>query len=161
MTLGDIIKEYLEEHTVNEFLRDSGISKAYTYNLINNKGTNGAAPTPTIDTINKVARGIHSDFDTVFSKLDQDLILSTQSRPHVPVNRNGEGERTRMSAHFFFGEKDDGIIQIRLKDPYRSYLSVLSDETYTALLDAAKDCTPAQIQVAIDMLKAFKGEQQT
>ena len=37
MTLGDIIKEYLETHTVSEFVEDSGISKAYTYNLINNR----------------------------------------------------------------------------------------------------------------------------
>ena len=159
MTLGDIIKEYLEEHTVNEFLRDSGISKAYTYNLINNKGTNGAAPTPTIDTINKVARGVHSDFDTVFSKLDQDIILSTQSRPHIPDNKDRSDERHKVSSNFIFDEKESGIIQIRLKEPYRSYLSILSNRTYLKLFDAARDCTPAQIQVAIDMLNAFKGKE--
>ena len=156
MTLGDIIKEYLEEHTVNEFLRDSGISKAYTYNLINNKGTNGAAPTPTIETINKVARGVHSDFDTVFSKLDQDIIVSTQSRPHSPDNTDGSTERFRMTSHFHVGEKEDGVIQIRLKDTYRRYLPLLSNPIFCNLLDAADGCTPAQIQVAIEMLKTFK-----
>lgn len=155
MTLGDIIKEYLEEHTVNEFIRDSGISKAYTYNLINNKGTNGAAPTPTIETINKVARGVHSDFDTIFTRLDPDIILSTkESRPHAPTREQGEFKR--MTSHYNFSERQDGSIIISVKEPYKSLMSTNGDEMDKKLLDAAKGCTRQQKQVAIDMLNAFK-----
>lgn len=155
MTLGDIIKEYLEEHTVNEFIRDSGISKAYTYNLINNKGTNGAAPTPTIETINKVARGVHSDFDTIFTRLDPDIILSTkESRPHAATRE--EAQFKRMTAHYHFSERQDGSIIISLKEPYKSLMSPEASEIDKKLLDAANGCTPQQKQVAIDMLNAFK-----
>ena len=37
MTLGEIIKEYAEEHSMTQFIKDSGLSKAYVYMLINNK----------------------------------------------------------------------------------------------------------------------------
>ena len=158
MTLGDIIKEYLEEHTVNEFIKDSGISKAYTYNLINNKGTNGSAPTPTIETISKVARGVHSDFDTIFSKLDQDTVLSTQSRYNVPETTEVPTVGFKVSSHFLFTETASGVVQIRLKDTYKNFLSYLSDAHNRDLLIAADGCTPEQIQVAIDLLKTFKGQ---
>lgn len=153
MTLGDIIKEYLEDHTVNEFLRDSGISKAYTYNLINNKGTSGSAPTPTVDTINKVARGVHSDFDTIFHMLDPDVILSTKpSRPNAPTAEAGEFKR--MTSHYNYSERADGSIVISVREPYKWALSM--SETNKRLVEAAKGCTDQQIQVAIDMLNTFK-----
>ncbi|WP_034452501.1 hypothetical protein [Butyrivibrio sp. AE2032] len=156
MTLGDIIKEYLEEHTVNEFIRDSGISKAYTYNLINNKGTNGAAPTPTIETINKVAKGVHSDFDTVFSKLDPDIVLSTSNAAH----RTTEDTRKHVSTLYQFTVKnEDGTIRIVLRPPYNKYLPLLSDKNMRLLLAAAKDCNENQIQLAINMLNTFKNKE--
>ena len=37
MKLGEIIKEYAEEHSISSFINDSGLSKAYVYMLINNK----------------------------------------------------------------------------------------------------------------------------
>lgn len=157
MTLGDIIKEYLEEHTVNEFIRDSGISKAYTYNLINNKSTSGTAPTPTIETINKVARGVHSDFDTIFNKLDPDIILSTrESRPHAPTRALGEFKR--MTSHYNFSERQDGSIIITVREPYASLMFPDADEMDKKLLDAANGCTRQQKQIAIDMLNNFKKE---
>lgn len=153
MTLGDIIKEYLEEHTVNEFLKDSGISKAYTYNLINNKGTNGAAPTPTIDTINKVAKGVHSDFDTVFAKLDPDIVVSTKATTSVEV----EEKPKHVSTFYHFAVKnEDGSIRVTLKPPFNKYVPMLADKNMRSLLAAAEDCDNEQIQLAINMLNTFK-----
>lgn len=154
MTLGDIIKEYLEDHTVNEFIKDSGISKAYVYNLINNKGTSGSAPTPTIETINKVARGVHSDFDTIFTRLDPEIILSTnESRPHGTTKESAQ--YNRESPHYRFSEKSDGTIIISVREPYKQNFSQINDMD-KKLLEAAKGCTDQQKQVAIDMLNAFK-----
>lgn len=156
MTLGDIIKEYLEDHTVNEFIKDSGISKAYTYNLINNKGTNGAAPTPTIETINKVAKGVHSDFDTIFSKLDPDIVLSTNSAAQV----NDDETQKRSSVFYHFAVKnEDGTIRITLRPPYNKYVPLLTDKNMRMLLAAAKDCSEDQIQLAINMLNTFKNKE--
>jgi len=149
MTLGDIIKEYLETHTVSEFVEDSGISKAYTYNLINNRGTNGAAPTPTLETISKVAKGIHSDFDTVFAKLDQNTILSAGYR-RAP-------ERIFHDLVYFkITESSLGSFTVQIKEPYKNYIPFLGNKTIRKLLDATVGCSDEQIDVAINMLNAFK-----
>ena len=151
MTLGDIIKEYLEDHTVNEFINDSGISKAYTYNLINNKGTSGSAPTPTIDTINKVARGVHSDFDTVFNKLDPDIIVNTKAT----MKMSSVGKLVYSSDRFTLIENEGGI-QILPNPNFEKYAQVLKNPTMLKLIDAAKDCTPQQLTLLIEMINTFK-----
>ena len=155
MTLGEIIKEYLQDHTLNEFLSDSGISKAYTYNLINNKGTNGAAPTPTIGTINKVAKGIHSDFDTVFSKLDPDIVISAKKKP-INFPRTYIKQRHTDFNLFNIIEYSEGNISLHLKEPYQNYLPFLENEIIQKLLDATVGRTDEQIEVAIGMLNAFQ-----
>ena len=75
MTLGAIIKEYTEEHSMTQFIKDSGLSKAYVYMLINNKNNKGEPIVPSIETIKKVADGMHADFDEVFNKLDYDFMV--------------------------------------------------------------------------------------
>lgn len=77
MTLGDFIKEYVKDHTMTEFIKDSGLSKAYVYMLVNNKNNNGEPIVPSIDTIKKVAKGIHKSFDELLFALDPDLVVST------------------------------------------------------------------------------------
>jgi hypothetical protein len=79
MTLGEIIKEYVDEHSVAQFIKDSGISKAYVYMLINNKNNKGNAITPSIETIKKVAKGVHDSFENVFNRLDNDLLVDIGS----------------------------------------------------------------------------------
>lgn len=154
MTLGDIIKEYLEDHTVNEFLNDSGISKAYTYNLINNKGTNGAAPTPTIDTINKVALGVHSDFNTIFAKLDPDITVSTSNNSKIqPVAPKASVANTN---NYHIVERIDGSVQIYPKESLKKYVKFITDPKYQKLIDAAMGCSDEQIQMITKMLNEFK-----
>lgn len=154
MTLGEIIKEYLQDHTLNEFLSDSGISKAYTYNLINNKGTNGAVPTPTLSTINKVAKGVHSDFDTVFSRLDPDIVLSANTKLQT-FSPKIKQRHTDFNL-FLITEFNEGHISIRLKEPYQNYIPFLENETIQKLLDATIGRTDEQLEVVIGILNAFQ-----
>jgi len=76
MYLGEFIKEYIEKHSVKDFLDKSGLSRAYTYMLINNKNNHGEAPKPSIDTIKTVATAIGKPFQKVLSSLDEDMIIS-------------------------------------------------------------------------------------
>lgn len=78
MTLGEIIKEYSQDHSMSQFIKDSGLSKAYTYMLINNKNNNGAPIVPSIETVKKVSKGIHRSFNDVLLMLDPDLKVSTR-----------------------------------------------------------------------------------
>ena len=78
MTLGEIIREYASEHSMSQFIRDSELSKAYTYMLINNKNNNGSPIVPSIETIRKVSKGVHKSFNEVLLMLDPDLTVSTR-----------------------------------------------------------------------------------
>ena len=90
MTLGELIKEYTKEHSMAQFINDSTLSKAYVYMLINNKNNTGEAIVPSIETIKKAAKGMHSDFDSVFNKLDYDFVVSAN-----PMGRVGVGEEDK------------------------------------------------------------------
>lgn len=79
MTLGKIINNYRSENkmSMDEFSIRSGISKATISILENNRNPQtGKKPTPTIDTIRKVALAIGCDIDEIFSKLDKDSIIN-------------------------------------------------------------------------------------
>ena len=80
MTLGDLIKEYVEENSIADFVKDSKISRAYVYQLIENKNTNGSKIVPTIETIKKVSIGLHKDFDEIFNQLDYDFIIRVNEK---------------------------------------------------------------------------------
>lgn len=70
MTIGDIIRNYAEEHTMTQFIKDSGLSKAYVYMLINNKNNNGEPITPSLETIKKIAKGVHKDYIDLLSLIE-------------------------------------------------------------------------------------------
>lgn len=79
MTLGQIIKQYREEHGMSQdaIAKRSGLSKAYISILERNiNPASGEAPGLTPKTINQIAKAINSDFDTVFSELDDDIKIS-------------------------------------------------------------------------------------
>ncbi len=75
MTLGDMIKEYLQENSMTDFSKESGISRAYAYMLIKNKNNDGREITPSLETIKKVARGIHLPFDEVVARMNDDITI--------------------------------------------------------------------------------------
>lgn len=84
MTLGDIISQYTKSHSMNSFLLDSGLSKSYVYMLIHNKNRNGSPITPSLETIKKVAAGIHASVDDVIEQLDDDLVVHLGNYSTLP-----------------------------------------------------------------------------
>lgn len=85
MTLGDLIKDYVEEYSIADFVRDSKISRAYVYQLIENKNTNGSKIVPSIETIKKVSKGLHKDFDEIFNLLDYDFVIKVDGKKRNTV----------------------------------------------------------------------------
>lgn len=76
MTLGDIIKKYRVEHgiSMDEFSRQSGISKTYVWMLERNiNSKTGREIVPTIEYIQKAAKGMFMDFDELFALIGDDV----------------------------------------------------------------------------------------
>lgn len=80
MTLGDLIKEYAKQNSMQKFLEDSGISKAYVYMLINNRNSLGEPIVPSIPTIKKAAKGMHCNIDDIFYQLDDSYTIKVNSK---------------------------------------------------------------------------------
>ena len=81
-TLGNIIKEYRELHSMSmdEFSKRSGISKAYISLLERNKHPKTGKPiTPSVDTIKLASDGMNMDFNDLFNMIDGDVSLSSTS----------------------------------------------------------------------------------
>lgn len=136
MTLGDLIREYTAEHSMTAFLKDSGLSKAYTYMLINNRNNNGAPIVPSIETIKKVSNGIHRDFNEVFSILDPDMKVTT---------KDDSGETSNYHDGYYLDEETAKVAQ-----------EVFDDPDLRVLFDAARGSRPEDIRMAADMLRRFK-----
>lgn len=131
MTLGDIIREYTATHPMTQFLKDSGLSKAYAYMLINNKNNTGAPIVPSVETIKKVAKGVHRDFNDVFTELDPDMSVSTRD--------------DRKETHYYYDEETQEVADALHKD-----------KDLRVLFDAARDSRPEDLQMAADLLRRLK-----
>ena len=94
MTLGDMIKNYRSERHLSQDVIASrtGLSKAYISILERNiNPSTGRPPEPTIKTIGLVANAIDSDFDSVVSNLDPDIVISLQEQaPMAFLEYKGE-----------------------------------------------------------------------
>ena len=94
MTLGDMIKNYRAEHRLSQdaIASRTGLSKAYISILERNiNPSTGRPPEPTIKTIGLVAKAIGSDFDSVVSNLDPDIVISLQEQaPMAFLEYKGE-----------------------------------------------------------------------
>ena len=128
MKLGEIIKEYAMDHSISSFINDSGLSKAYVYMLINDKNNKGEPIVPSIETIKKVAAGVHSTFEDVFNKLDYDFVVKVEGGKTAYENI-GSAKKTQ---------------------------SIFDNKEMRLLIDAAKDCTPEDLQMAVDLLTRLK-----
>ena len=131
MTLGEIIKAYAEAHSISQFIKDSGLSKAYVYMLIANKNNKGEPITPSLETIQKVATGMHTDFETIFNQLDYDFAV--RLNPTIDDEQYYLNNETAQIAQEIFENKDMRI-----------------------LFDAARDSRPEDLKIAADMLRRFK-----
>ena len=99
MTLGDIIKIYVVDHSMNDFLKNSGLSKAYTYLLIKGKNHVGSDIKPSLDTIKRVAAGVEKPFDEVFNSLDMDMEIHLESKK--PTGEEAERYAAYIDALLF------------------------------------------------------------
>ena len=72
MTLGEIIKQYVDNNSMMFFVHRSGLSRAYAYMLINDKNSKGEHIRPSIETIQKVANGVGLTLDEIFTFFDYD-----------------------------------------------------------------------------------------
>lgn len=80
MTLGEIIKEYREQHHLSQsaFARMSGLSKSYISLLeLNRHPKTGKPIAPSIESIRLSASAMHMDFDDLFSKIDSGVVLNS------------------------------------------------------------------------------------
>ena len=78
MTLGEIIYAYRHEHklSIMDFARASGLSKTYVWMLEKNLNpSTGKEVTPTIESIQKAAKGMFMTFDDLFEKISDDVMV--------------------------------------------------------------------------------------
>lgn len=76
MTLGDIIKAYREKHdmSMDDFAKASGISKTYVWMLEKNINTKtGREIVPTVEYIQKAAKGMFMSFDDLFDMISDNV----------------------------------------------------------------------------------------
>ncbi|MGT2959346.1 hypothetical protein A9Q68_10190 [Streptococcus bovimastitidis] len=84
MKLGEIIKEYRDEHklSMDAFAKKSGMTKGYISMLEKNEHPKSKKPIiPTNETISKVAKGIGVDIDTILEKLDPEQEIQMNVSP--------------------------------------------------------------------------------
>lgn len=79
MTLGDVIKKYRRYNNLSiaDFSEVSGISTSYISMLERNVDPRGNAIKPSLETIEKVAKVINMDFDTLIRKISQKVVVNT------------------------------------------------------------------------------------
>lgn len=95
MTLGDMIKNYRSEHRLSQdaIASRTGLSKAYISILERNiNPSTGRPPEPTIKTIGLIADAIDSDFDSVISNLDPNIVISLQEQAPMAFLPAGQQE---------------------------------------------------------------------
>lgn len=79
MTLGVLIKEYRDSHSMNmqDFAKLCGLSKAYISILERNfNPKSGKPPIPSLETIRAISTAIGKDFNEVIALLDGDQMVS-------------------------------------------------------------------------------------
>jgi len=92
MTLGDVIKNYREEHnlSMDSFSKISGISKAYISLLEKNRHPKtGKTIAPSLEIIKQAASGMGMDFDSLFNMIDDEVDISRPIlSPNVMTNES-------------------------------------------------------------------------
>lgn len=153
MTLGDIINEYCKEHSKADFIRDSGLSRNYTYMLI--KGTNstsGAPIKPSIDTIKKAAKGMHTSFDEIFNKLDDDMIIHIEGTPSTSkiTMPNDVAELFNQLTQ----ESKEAVYQ-KVRDEYEKNKDLITE--YQRVINLDKITSIEDARILLDNTAAFGG----
>lgn len=118
MTLGQIIKNYVDENSMVLFTTRSGLSRAYAYMLINDKSGRGKHINPTIETIQKVANGVGLTLDEIFSILDYDYVVKVKSQetdPETPSTDITARQRFLLHQYEAADERTQAAIDVMLQ----------------------------------------------
>ena len=153
MTLGDIIKDYCSTHSKAQFTRDSGLSKAYTYMLINTRNKNGEPIMPSIMTIKKAAMGMHTSFDKVFNQLDDDLIVYL-SNGIVPHKWDLPKEISEL--YIKLPEESKKTIHKVIKEEFEKHKELINE--YQRVLHLKKITSIEDAQLLLQNSAAFGGQ---
>lgn len=79
MTLGDVVKQYREKNnmSMDEFSKRCSLSKGYISMIENNINPRNNKPiAPTLPSINKIAKGMNLDLDTLLKLIDGDQLVT-------------------------------------------------------------------------------------
>lgn len=144
MTLGEIIKEYREQHHLSQsaFARMSGLSKSYISLLeLNRHPKTGKPIAPSIESIRLSASAMHMDFDDLFSKIDSGVVLNSNHPYTVKEDSDHPYIVKENSDHPYevIKDSDNRSAPIILK---RSYLlsSMIGVKNISALLFMVIQC---------------------
>ena len=130
MELREVIKEYRERnhYTMQEFADRCELSKGYISMLEKGKHPQSARSlVPSLETLQKIAKGMDTDLDTLVSVLDMDTLIT--------VNPTGKGKPvTRSDGQ---EENEETIVLSKLSEKQRMLIKdilKLSDQEASALL---------------------------
>ena len=118
MTLGEIIKQYVDNNSMVFFVHRSGLSRAYAYMLINDKNSKGDHISPSIETIQKVANGVGLTLDEIFTLLDYDYVVkakSQESGQESPQPETTSRERFLLNQYLKADEKTKLAVDVLLE----------------------------------------------
>lgn len=155
MTLGDVIKSYRNENKVSmEYVANlCGITKGYVAMLEKNINSKTGRPVkPTIETIVKVCKGLHLDFNSVFDSLDDDyeINISSSSSPSPELELTEQDEKLIAS----FRRLNDSQ-----QAKFLAYLDGLldaKDESKSAMNSLAEDAEREVDKIVAAELRAAK-----
>lgn len=139
MTLGDIISAYTQTHSMKDFILESGLSKSYVYMLIRNKNKNGLPITPSLDTVKKVAAGMHTSFDNVFEQLDDDIVVHLGNCSAMPDDL--------MLIYKMLPIKSKEIIHEKIREEYEKNKSIITEYYRIKNLDRITNIEDAKFLV--------------
>ena len=146
MTLGELIKQYRDEHSISMdlFAQKTGLSKSYISMLERNKDPRGNEIAPSIETIFKVSKGINMSFDDVFRVLDQNQ--------KVVLNSNYDDNLQHILKDF------EAVIDAYNADPVRSldYLKIHLPLLHSAITSASIKAPPLSDDES-ELLSMYRG----
>lgn len=122
MTLGEIIRQYRDEHSISmdTFARQSGMSKQYISILEKNCHPKTGKPViPSITMINKAAAGMGMSFDSLFAMIDGDVRID----PVLPLTSSDLTSEEQSIIHSYRTQPD------AKKDAICDILHVKREET--------------------------------
>lgn len=129
MILGDIIKEFRELNNLSleEFAKMSGLSKSYISMLENNKDPRGNPINPSLETIDKVASAIGVDLDTLLEKIDQDVVVNQKNSSTANFDNSDEDPATKWKfikycyEHASQAERNEILTILKVREKWLEY----------------------------------------